>query len=169
MSIIDVFAEDISHRISEYEICACMDLSHFFMTRFYYELPPKERPSLPYLETESDTASACRRIIDFENYLATLHPLYFHVSDTKRPGADRRFEGLPIGTGDTPWTDVLPAMARYASVKNDKLFLIIEIKGGHTTEGTRLCSSSEKQLRGLIEDCFASGFIDAISDKGAAP
>jgi hypothetical protein len=91
------------------------------------------------------------------------------VSDTKRPGTDRKFEGLPIGTGDTPWTDVLPAIARYASMRDGKLFLIIEIKGGHTTEGTHLCSSSEKQLRGLIKDCFASGFIEAVSEKGTVP
>ncbi len=167
MSIADVFAEDVSQRAAENVVRACMDLSHFFMTRFYYDLPPNERPSFPYLEMESDAGSSCRRAIDFEGYLAALNPLYFHVSDTKKPGTDRTFEGLPVGTGDTPWTDVLPALGRYASMHDTRLFLIIEIKGGHTTDGLHSCSASEHRLRGLIEDCFTSGFMDAISEKGA--
>ena len=167
MSIIDVFAEDHSQRTGGKSARACMDLSHFFMTQFYYELSPEDRPSFPYLELESDDASACRRTIDFAGYLEKMRPLYFHISDTKRPGIDRKFEGLAIGAGDTPWADVLPALARYASLNNNRLFLIIEIKGGHTAEGIHLCSSSEQHLNGLIEDCFASGFMDAISDKGS--
>lgn len=168
MSVVDVFAEDTADRTSEPGVRACMDLSHFFMTKSYYEPATGERPSFPYLELESDDDGACRRILDFEAYLERMRPLYFHVSDTKTPGTDRACEGLPIGTGDTPWDDVLPAMARYASLNENKLFLIIEIKGGHTAEGTRLCASSERQLRGLIEDCFASGFKDAISDREPA-
>lgn len=167
MSIVDVFAEDASQRIAENLIHTCMDLSHFLMTQFYYDLLPEDRPSFPYLEMKSDAGPACRQTTDFEGYLATLNPLYFHVSDTKKPGMDRRFEGLPVGTGDTPWTDVLPALGRYASSNNATLFLIIEIKGGHATEGTHLCSALEHKLRGLIEDCFTSGFMDAISEKEA--
>jgi hypothetical protein len=168
MSVIDVFAEDTARRISELDVRTCMDLSHFFMTRFFYELPPKERPSFPYLELESNNEARCQRIIEFERYVARFRPLYFHISDTKRPGTERRFEGLPIGKGDTPWTDVLPALARYAVTNGNKLFLIVEIKGGHTQEGTLVCASSAQKLLGLIEDCFASGFIDAISEEGTA-
>jgi hypothetical protein len=168
MSIVDVFAEDMAPRASELHTRTCMDLSHFFMTKFYYDLPPGERPSFPYLELECSDGGACGRTLDFERAVGMLHPLYFHVSDTKSPGTSRDFEGLPMGAGDVPWADVLAAMARYAPQSDDKLFLIIEMKGGHTAEGTRLCSSSERELRGLIEDCFASGFLEAISEEESA-
>jgi hypothetical protein len=169
MSIVDVFSEDIAGRAREPHVRACMDLSHFFMTRFYYDLALENRSSFPYLELESDETGECRKILDFDGYLDSMRPMYFHVSDTKAPGADREFEGIAIGTGDTPWTDVLPSMARYASHAGTKLFLIIEIKGGHTAEGIRVCSDSERRLREIIEDCFASGFLDAISGKESAP
>ena len=105
---------------------------------------------------------------EFENYMKVLQPLYFHVSDTKAPGTSREFEGIAIGTGDTPWQDVLPAMARYASGDGEKIFLVIELKGGHTVEGTQLCLDSERRLREFVEDCFASGFLNALSEKGTA-
>lgn len=163
MSIVDVFAEDLATRATELHTRTCMDLSHVFMTRFHYGLPQSERPSFPYLEHESREEPNPSRRLDFDEYLERLRPLYFHVSDTKGPGARREFEGLPIGKGDTPWTDVLPAMARYASRNDNRLFMVIEIKGGHTAEGLSLCEESERELIGIIEDCFASGFLEAIS------
>ena len=168
MSIVDVFAEDLAGRNSGPKVSSCMDLSHFFMTTFYYDLPRKSRPSFPYLEFECGAGSECRQALGFEGYLNVLRPLYFHVSDTKAPGTSREFEGIAVGTGDTPWVDVLPAMARYASADGAKLYLIIELKGGHTVEGAQVCLDSERRLRELIEDCFASGFLDAISEKGSA-
>jgi hypothetical protein len=168
MSIMDVFAEDPAARTSEVSMRTCMDLSHFFMTRFYFARPPEQRPSFPYLELETAKDASCKRTLDFEGYVSKLRPLHFHVSDTKTPGTNRECEGLPVGTGDTPWADVIPALARYASHVDDKLFLIVEIKGGHTVEGMEACAASERRLRGLIEDCFASGFMDAIEQRGSA-
>lgn len=165
MSIVDVFAEDLAARTSDLHVRACMDLSHFFMTKFYYDLAVEDRPSFPYLEEQTREGGTCRNTLSFEDHLDKLRPLYFHVSDTKAPGTRREFEGLPIGSGDTPWIDVLAAMGRYASQNDTELFLIVELKGGHTKEGMEFCSSSERELRGFIEDCFASGFLDAISDK----
>lgn len=147
MSVVDVFAEDVAARISYTGIRTCMDLSHFFMTKFYFEIERKGRPSFPYLDLESEENGGCGRRLTFDGYLENMHPLYFHVSDTKRPGASRTFEGLPIGSGDTPWEDVLQTLAHHVSRGNGKAFLIIEIKGGHTAEGTELCLASEKRLR----------------------
>ncbi len=163
MSIVDVFAEDLAARTADLHTRTCVDLSHVFMTKFYYALPHTNRPSFPYLELESGKTPDPTERLDFERYLNEVRPLYFHVSDTKAPGVSRSFEGLPVGKGDTPWTDVLTAMARYAAHNNNKIFMIIEIKGGHTAEGLDLCSESERELIGLIEDCFASGFLEAIS------
>ncbi|GAB4333923.1 MAG: hypothetical protein Kow0099_05850 [Candidatus Abyssubacteria bacterium] len=148
MSVVDVFAEDTAVRASKAAIRACLDLSHFFMTKFYFETEQPERPPFPYLELESEDSGRCRRQMTFEEYVETLRPLYFHVSDTKRPGTCRTVEGLPIGTGDTPWEEVLQTLAHYASRNDDgKIFLMIELKGGHTSEGTELCRTSEEKLR----------------------
>ncbi len=166
MSIVDVFADDLDRRATALGTCTCMDLSHFFMTKFYYDLKPHDRPSFPYLEVECE---GLQDFPDFEAFLEKMRPLYFHVSDTKAPGTSRTFEGLPVGTGDTPWTEALAALGRYASRRDSKLFLIIEIKGGHTADGIKHCSSSERELRGFIEDCFTSGFLKAISKKESAP
>ena len=166
MSIVDVLAEDLARRATALDTCTCMDLSHFFMTKFYYGLKPHDRPSFPYLEMESEKS---QDIPDFEVFLEKMSPLYFHVSDTRAPGTSREFEGLPVGTGDTPWIDALTALGRYASHSDTKLFLIIEIKGGHTADGIKRCSSSERELRGFIEDCFTSGFLKAISKKESVP
>ncbi|RJP65542.1 MAG: hypothetical protein C4532_17580 [Candidatus Abyssobacteria bacterium SURF_17] len=169
MSIVDVFAEDLAERVSGLGICTCMDLSHFFMTRFYYSIPMEQRPSFPCLELADELRGGDRQPMTFDEYLHVMKPRYFHVSDTKTPGTNRTCEGLPVGSGDTPWADVLPAMARYAEKSDNKLFLIIEIKGGHTEEGTARCMASEHVLRGLIEDCFSSGFLEAISEEEALP
>ena len=165
MSVVDVFAKDLAERTSELHTRTCMDLSHFFMTKFYYDLAAGDRPSFPYLEEETRKGGDCRDSMSFEDCLKRLRPLYFHVSDTKAPGTRRDFEGLPIGSGDTPWIDVLAAMGRYASQNDNELYLIIELKGGHTKEGMESCSSSERELRGFIQDCFAGGFLDAICEK----
>lgn len=164
-SVVDVFAEDSEERSAHVDMRACMDLSHFFMTRFYYDLPSNDRPSFPYLEHESDNDHACKCELNIDGYLSRLRPIYFHVSDTTRPGIYPECEGLPVGEGETPWDVFLPAAARFAARTKDKLYMIIEIKGGHTEEGTERCAASEEYLRRRIEDCFASGFIDAITEE----
>ncbi|RJP17495.1 MAG: hypothetical protein C4520_16135 [Candidatus Abyssobacteria bacterium SURF_5] len=160
MSIIDVFAADLANRAARMGIKTCLDLSHFFMTKFYYDLEPDKRPVFPYLDHECENPNQFP--LDFESFQRALDPLYYHVSDTKAPGTDRNQEGVAIGTGDTPWIDVLTSLGKHAFKCNQKAFLIIEIKGAYTTEGMELCRKSEQALRGYIEDCFASGFLEAL-------
>jgi hypothetical protein len=163
MSIIDVIPRDLAERASQLNIGTCLDLSHFFMTKFYFDLPPKERPDFPYLEQELESDPDF--FPDFEFFLNAVEPLYYHVSDTRRPGTDRSFEGVAIGTGDTPWINVLTVLGQYAFHRSEKLYLIIELKGGYTAEGIRQCQESERVLRGYIEDCFSSGFLEALEEK----
>jgi len=166
MGLVDVFPSDLAERKDSIGIETCFDLSHFFMTKFYYDLKPRERPRFPYLDLESETHPETQP--DFEVFVEKIKPLYFHVSDTKAPGTDRSLEGVEIGTGDTPWTDVLTALGRYAFHNRRKLYLIIEIKGGYTSEGIAQCKNSELALRGYIEDCFTSGFLKALEEKDVA-
>lgn len=166
MSIVDVFPNDLASRSSALGIGACFDLSHFFMTKFYYDLKPRERPGFPYLDLEAEANPA--GISHLESFLDSVKPLYFHVSDTRAPGTGRSHEGVPVGTGDTPWIDVLAALGQYAFHRQRKLYLIVEIKGAYTAEGIRQCRESEQALRGYIEDCFSSGFLKALEEKDTA-
>jgi hypothetical protein len=163
MSIVDVMPRDLVERVAKLGTGTCLDLSHYFMTRFYSELPSEERPDFPYLEHELEPNCDC--IPGFETFLNTVEPSYYHISDTRRPGTNRSYEGIAIGTGDTPWINVLTALGQYAFRQNRKLYLIIELKGGYTAEGIRQCRDSEQVLRGYIEDCFASGFLEALEEK----
>jgi hypothetical protein len=163
MSVIDVFPADLAARSQSVGVSACFDLSHFFMTKFYYDLTPVERPDFPYLELESEAHPD--RLPIFEKFLNMVNPLYYHISDTRWPGTDRTLEGVAIGTGGTPWVDVLTTLGQYAFRYSRKLYLIIELKGGYTAEGIRQCRESEQALRGYIEDCFSSGFLKALEEK----
>ncbi|UCD57602.1 MAG: hypothetical protein JSV16_00395, partial [Candidatus Hydrogenedentota bacterium] len=72
MSVVDVFAEDLSARALELHTRTCMDLSHFFMTKFYYELPREGRPSFPHLEQECQNGTDRGRHLSFESYVNKL-------------------------------------------------------------------------------------------------
>lgn len=151
LALLDVSGEDLRERSSVLPIEVCCDLSHFFMSYFYYRDEGRTE-TLQNLEMyrDSETGSPPKSLTSLEAFCELVQPLYFHVSDVAAPGYLKSSEGAPVGKGLVDWEETVRTLRQYsAKVQNtsESVPLILEIVGGHTLEGKRRCQASEKRLR----------------------